>query len=408
MRWPIAVILVAGLVACGSPENLDDVGQSGDMSNPPGTVAPDASPVEDDIDAILQRTATAHYETWGPLPLYHEPGWPTAVPDAGAPPRPGGIGPVGPEMVAAVWGSYGSEPGQLNGPHGVAIDSRGRLLVADAGNSRVQIFDAGGVLLGEFGGGAGQGGGQFTAPTDVCVDPAGAVYVTDMALNRIQKFDADGGFLFTFSMAAMPDQPTPVGGLGDHLSGPWSLDCSQPGAVYVTDTSNWRVVRFNSVDGAFERERRVNDYERSYIVAVATTVDGRLLVSDMTNARIMAYGRDGAEIGPFFDAQAAGAAGFIPWNIVVDAGGNVYVNDIRHQRVLKLAPDGRLLGELRLADIGHGDFYVYDLAVAPDGALYLTESNDPTVISGASAPETIWRDRQANRVDRIVKLVPMR
>ena len=45
------------------------------------------------------------------------------------------------------WGEPGSGPGQFNLPHGVWIDRRGRLLVADRENDRVQVFDQNGDLL---------------------------------------------------------------------------------------------------------------------------------------------------------------------------------------------------------------------------------------------------------------------
>ena len=45
------------------------------------------------------------------------------------------------------WGSFGTEPGQFDQPHGLAFDSRGRLFVADRGNNRIQIFDQDGNLL---------------------------------------------------------------------------------------------------------------------------------------------------------------------------------------------------------------------------------------------------------------------
>jgi DNA-binding beta-propeller fold protein YncE len=45
------------------------------------------------------------------------------------------------------WGEPGNGAGQFNLPHGVWIDRRGRLLVADRENDRVQIFDQNGKLL---------------------------------------------------------------------------------------------------------------------------------------------------------------------------------------------------------------------------------------------------------------------
>lgn len=45
------------------------------------------------------------------------------------------------------WGEPGREPGQFNLPHGVWIDRRGRVLIADRENDRVQVFDQNGKLL---------------------------------------------------------------------------------------------------------------------------------------------------------------------------------------------------------------------------------------------------------------------
>ena len=44
-------------------------------------------------------------------------------------------------------GSESKEAGRFDDPHGLAMDSQGRLFVADRGNSRIQIFDQGGNLL---------------------------------------------------------------------------------------------------------------------------------------------------------------------------------------------------------------------------------------------------------------------
>jgi len=47
------------------------------------------------------------------------------------------------------WGKLGSAPGEFKTPHSLAIDSRGRLFVADRGNVRLQIFDQDGKFLTE-------------------------------------------------------------------------------------------------------------------------------------------------------------------------------------------------------------------------------------------------------------------
>jgi DNA-binding beta-propeller fold protein YncE len=48
------------------------------------------------------------------------------------------------------WGKWGSGPSEFKTPHALALDSRGRLFVADRGNHRIQIFDQDGKFLEEW------------------------------------------------------------------------------------------------------------------------------------------------------------------------------------------------------------------------------------------------------------------
>jgi DNA-binding beta-propeller fold protein YncE len=49
-----------------------------------------------------------------------------------------------------MWGSKGSDAGQLLIPHSVFLDSRGKLYVANRGNKRIEIFDQEGAFLGQI------------------------------------------------------------------------------------------------------------------------------------------------------------------------------------------------------------------------------------------------------------------
>ena len=48
------------------------------------------------------------------------------------------------------WGGKGTEPGQFNVPHSIAIDSKGRVYVGDRSNNRIQIFDESGKFLDQW------------------------------------------------------------------------------------------------------------------------------------------------------------------------------------------------------------------------------------------------------------------
>jgi DNA-binding beta-propeller fold protein YncE len=48
------------------------------------------------------------------------------------------------------WGGKGTGPGQFNVPHSIAIDSKGRVYVADRSNNRIQIFNQSGKFLNQW------------------------------------------------------------------------------------------------------------------------------------------------------------------------------------------------------------------------------------------------------------------
>lgn len=69
------------------------------------------------------------------------------------------------------WGEHGSGPGQFEIPHDIAIDSKGRLFVADRGNKRIQIFNQDGKFLEEW--------KQFGDPSGIYIDKNDVIYVSD-------------------------------------------------------------------------------------------------------------------------------------------------------------------------------------------------------------------------------------
>ena len=69
------------------------------------------------------------------------------------------------------WGRSGSAPGEFLVPHALAMDSRGRLFVADRNNNRIQIFDQDGNFLAEW--------TQFGRPSGLYIDAEDTLYVAD-------------------------------------------------------------------------------------------------------------------------------------------------------------------------------------------------------------------------------------
>lgn len=102
--------------------------------------------------------------------------------------------PEGKALLA--WGDKGNQPGGFGalpahanltfGPIGVMVDKHDRVYVSSL-NDRVQLFTPEGTYL--FGlGGTGNEPGQFVRPHGMTVDSKGHLYVADAGNQRIQKF----------------------------------------------------------------------------------------------------------------------------------------------------------------------------------------------------------------------------
>ena len=77
------------------------------------------------------------------------------------------------------WGSFGHGPYDLDQPHALAMDSRGRLFVGDRGNNRIKIFDQDGKLLDTW--------YQFSRPSGIYIDAHDTIYVADSESGSVAK-----------------------------------------------------------------------------------------------------------------------------------------------------------------------------------------------------------------------------
>jgi DNA-binding beta-propeller fold protein YncE len=93
----------------------------------------------------------------------------------------------------------------LNGPSDVAFAPNGDIFVSDgeSTNTRVVKFSANGKLI-KFWGTKGAGPGQFDVPHAIAIDSQGRLYVADRSNKRIQLFNQDGGYLGVMTSAGTP------------------------------------------------------------------------------------------------------------------------------------------------------------------------------------------------------------
>jgi DNA-binding beta-propeller fold protein YncE len=81
------------------------------------------------------------------------------------------------------WGGRGTGQGQLDQPHALAMDSRGRLFVGDRGNNRIQIFDQEGNWLATW--------SQFSRPSGIYIDRHDVIYVADSESGSVNPAHGD-------------------------------------------------------------------------------------------------------------------------------------------------------------------------------------------------------------------------
>jgi sugar lactone lactonase YvrE len=77
------------------------------------------------------------------------------------------------------WGKKGTAPGEMDTPHALAMDSRGRLFVGDRNNNRIQIFDQDGNFIAQW--------PQFSRPSGVFIDKNDNIYVADSESESVSK-----------------------------------------------------------------------------------------------------------------------------------------------------------------------------------------------------------------------------
>jgi acetyl esterase/lipase/sugar lactone lactonase YvrE len=124
------------------------------------------------------------------------------------------------------WGKKGTGSGEFNLPHAIRLDAAGRVYVGDRENDRVQVFDANGKFLRQFGG---------FAPFGLFITPDQTLFVADGRANQILKMTLDGKILALWGA---------TGAEPGNFQLPHGLTVARDGAVYVTEINGKRVQKF--------------------------------------------------------------------------------------------------------------------------------------------------------------------
>jgi sugar lactone lactonase YvrE len=230
---------------------------------------------------------------------------------------------VEPEAFLGQSGISGLSQTAMSQPRGICFDPAGRLWVVDQNNSRVLRFDnaanladgaPASAVLGQINfnsNAVSSSSSGMSFPFSVTIDPNGTtLYVSDFLLHRVLRFDnaaskSNGGAAdFVFGQSAFN---VGTSGLDSfRMNGPRHLDVDSAGRLWVADSGNHRVLRFD------------NAATRNVASPVAEQVLGQ---TDFTS------GNSGTSA-----TQLQG-----PDGIAVDAAGNLFVSEANQRVTIFLA-----------------------------------------------------------------------
>ncbi len=251
-------------------------------------------------------------------------------------------------------GVSGAGAGQLATPRALAVAGDGTVYVADTGNNRVEVFGADGQYLREWGGTCkliennqgcvGDGRGQFNEPWGIAVGSDGSVYVSDTWNSRVQKFDREGKFEAMWGVFQSTNGELTEPGA---LYGPRAIAVGQDGLVYVMDTGNKRVQSFKP-DGTFVGQYGgggVVDGKFDEPVGLAQDASGDWYVTDTWNHRVEKFDASWKYVGQWA-VNGWGSESVVnkPYVAVDGQRGLVYLTDPEGYRVLVFGTDGSFKG----------------------------------------------------------------
>ncbi len=298
-------------------------------------------------------------------------------------------------------------------PDGLAVDSTGRLLIAESGSERVRRIESNGSLSTVAGSGElGFNGDGILAldanighPSDIALDSQGNLYISETQSQRVRMVDLSG-IVQTIAGTGSTTFSGDGGQAKDAtLASPMDVAVFASGGYVIADRDNHRI-RSVSAEGdirtiAGNGSSTFSGDGGNGLLAglkepsgIAIDSDGSVVFVDFRDSRVRRVRTDGI----ISTIAGDGVAGFNgdgpatsshlsnPISVALDAAGNIYIADTSNQRIRKVTPNGMMStvagtgvrggagdgGPATAAQLDQPS----DVAIGPDGLLYIADTRN--------------------------------
>lgn len=326
-------------------------------------------------------------------------------------------------LLAGQPGTLGSVDGQagaarFNQPMGIALDpSSGDILVADTGSHTIRRIDANGNVS-TVAGKAGKPGavaGQVTTalfrePQALAVDAVGAIYVADTGNHLIRKIDKSAVTVLAGSAGNQGDDD---GGCvaKARLNSPQGLVVTGGGEIYVADTGNATIRRISLSSPAacdvttvagIAGQPGVKDstvpteVQFNQPLGILLSAAGDLMVSDhlggtirrvnKTSGTASAFAGRAEQFGSRDDSDGTKARFNFPAGLAIAPDGSIYLADSNNDTIRRVLPTGEVV---TLVDSDKGLNFPTSVAVASNGQLFVSDTGNNVIRRVSLADGTV-------------------
>jgi DNA-binding beta-propeller fold protein YncE len=235
----------------------------------------------------------------------------------------------------------------LNSPYGVAVDSTGRVDIADTFNSAIKQWTAANnavttlVSLG------------LNIPCGVAVDGSGNVYFADTYNQAIKEWSAANSTV-TALVASGLNQPSGV-----------AVD--REGNVFFTDTYNQAIKEWTAANS---NVTTLVSSGLDYPIGVAVDAAGNVYIADTLHGAIKQWAVGSSNVLPLAISGLSD-----PFGVAVDGSGNVYVADTGNSAIRKWTAANSTVASL----VSSGLSYPYGVAVDGADDVYIADTDNQAI-----------------------------